>query len=681
MLRRRRNLLVGGSILTGFLLYRWNMNNNTRLLTPRALDTHGITHSKLQLTHTDPAKPPPTRESLLHSLKNDSFDVLIIGGGATGVGCALDATTRGLKVALVEAGDFASGTSSKSTKLLHGGVRYLEKAILQLDKSQLDLVIEALRERNNLFQVAPHLSKVLAILIPFDNYWQRGYFYIGAKLYDLLAGKQNIRSSFTIPYHQLATLAPMITKKNDTANYDNIDSTASNYNFDSSIKDWKGALVYHDGVFNDSRLCVSLALTAINYGATVANYVQVTGLLNNKGEQNIGHKLGQQNDENKLCGAIVQDLENGDVFNIDAKVVVNATGPYTDKLLNMDKELYLSSSNVTTDTPSELGLIQDKLVIPSKGVHITLPSYYCPKDFGILDSSTTDGRVMFFIPWLDKVIAGTTDIPMENVPWAPKPSESDIQDILMELQKYINFPINRDDVLSAWAGIRPLVRSPSALKSKKDGGSSTEQLVRSHLLLQSPSNLITITGGKWTTYREMAQETIDKVCQIGEFDKFINNCLTKKLKILGSQNWDANYSTKLQYSYGISERLSNYLSENYGTQSEIICQLFKINELNKLPIALGTTNRKALNSDLVSSFNYPFTIGELKYCIYFEYVRTAADFLLRRSRFAFLDAREAERAIEGTVAIMARELNWDKDKIATEIESTRSQLKNFMVTD
>lgn len=676
----RRGIVVGGSIITGFLMYKFNSNKeNKQLLTPRALsskDVHTATSGLLKLERNDPFKPPPSRDSLIHSLKNDTFDLLIIGGGATGVGCALDATTRGLKVALVENGDFASGTSSKSTKLLHGGVRYLEKAILQLDKSQLDLVVEALRERNNLFQVAPHLSKVLPILIPFDNYWQCGYYYAGAKLYDLLAGKQNIRSSFTISHSQLATLAPMIMKKgNNYGNY-NIDSTENDLNYDMTIKDWKGALVYHDGIFNDARLCTSLALTAINYGATVVNYMQVTDLVNNSLKKGID-VIDPTVKDDKLCGAIVRDTENGDTFSIDAKMIVNATGPYTDKLLNMDKKLYLSTNidnNLVTDTKTKDNLINEKLVVPSKGVHITLPSYYCPKNFGILDSSTTDGRVMFFIPWLDKVIAGTTDIPMENVPWNPKPTEADIQDILMELQKYINFPINRDDVLSAWAGIRPLVKSPNAVS--KQG--KTEQLVRSHLLLQSPSNLITITGGKWTTYREMAQETIDKVLEVGNFDKFTNNCLTKRLTVLGSQEWDSNYSTRLQYLYGINDKLANYLSENYGTQSDIICQLFKINDTNKLPIAMGT---KRIEPQLISSFNYPFTIGELKYCIHYEYVRTALDFLLRRSRLAFLDAKEADLAIEGTVEVMARELDWDKTRIQKEIDATKDQIKNFIARD
>lgn len=595
----------------------------------------------------------PTRSKLLQQLKEKGqFDVLIIGGGATGTGCAVDAATRGLQVALVEQNDFASGTSSKSTKMAHGGVRYLEKAFFQLSKSQLDLVIEALNERAHLLNTAPHLCKILPILIPVYTYWQVPYFYAGCKLYDLFAGNQNLKNSYLLSRSNAIELAPMLEATN-----------------------LKAALVYHDGSFNDSRLNATLAITAIERGATVLNYVEV-------------QKLLKDSETGTINGVTVRDIETGDTMDVLSKVVVNATGPFSDKILQMDKnptglpdDMNLNPKMINPeDISSKIAVKNPNMVVPSSGVHIILPSYYCPKQMGLLDVRTSDGRVMFFLPWQGKVIAGTTDIPMNQVPETPVAKEADIQDILKELQHYIKFPVKREDVLSAWAGIRPLVRDPRLVSpDEKKVLGSTQGLVRSHFIFTSDNGLVTIAGGKWTTYREMAEETIDEVVKNGAFVD-AKPCITRELKLAGAEFWDPNISALLSQKYNLPSMMANYLSDNYGTRSPIICELFLNDEINKLPVLLaGEEKEQILGNTDFNTFRYPITIGELKYSMRYEYARTALDFLMRRTRFAFLDAKEALRAVSGTVKIMGDEFNWSSERRQEEKEKTIQFIKSFGV--
>lgn len=587
----------------------------------------------------------PTREDLLSKLsKTDEFDVLVIGGGATGTGCALDASTRGLNVALVEMNDFASGTSSKSTKMAHGGVRYLEKAVFELSKAQLDLVIEALNERGHMLNTAPHLCKILPIMIPVYNYWQIPYFYVGCKMYDLFAGSQNLKNSYLLTKRQAADIAPML---------------------DASIL--KAGLVYHDGSFNDSRMNTALAVTAIENGATVLNYMEVKQLIKDK---NTG----------KVQGALVTNRETGEQYKVRAKVTVNATGPYSDRLLQMDKspdglpDPVKQSPNATVAT--EVAVQNPNMVVPSAGVHVVLPSFYCPREMGLLDVKTSDGRVMFFLPWQGKVLAGTTDIPMKQIPQNPTAAESDIQDILQELQHYIKFPVKREDVLSAWAGIRPLVLDPR--KKKAGPGGSTQGLVRSHLCFTTEHGMVTIAGGKWTTYREMAEETINEVVKVGGFD--VKPCITRKLKLAGAENWTPNLQALLAQKYHLSGAMSKHLSENYGTRAPLICELFKQDERNQLPVTFGGRENVTVYGNVnFDSFRYPFTIGELIYSVDHEYTRTALDFLLRRTRFAFLDARQALDAVEGTVKIMGDKLGWDSSRRNDEVEKSKEYIKTFGV--
>lgn len=338
---------------------------------------------------------------------SDAYDLLVIGGGATGTGIALDAATRGLKVALVERDDFSSGTSSKSTKLVHGGVRYLEKAVWNLDYNQYKLVKEALRERRYFLDTAPHLSSWLPIMLPLQKWYEAPYFWAGTKFYDFLAGSEGIESSYFLPRSKAINAFPMLKKDN-----------------------LFGALVYYDGQHNDSRMNVSLAMTAALYGATVVNHLEVTGL--------------QKDGNGKLCGARVRDLiperngENGnaDEFVVRAKGIINATGPFVDAIQQMDEPR------------------KKDIVAPSLGVHVVLPGYLSPQNMGLIDPSTSDGRVIFFLPWQGNTIAGTTDTPCA-ITQNPGAGEQDINWILNEVRGYLTPDINlqRSDVLAAWSGM------------------------------------------------------------------------------------------------------------------------------------------------------------------------------------------------------------------------------------
>ncbi|CCH43036.1 glycerol-3-phosphate dehydrogenase [Wickerhamomyces ciferrii] len=609
-LASKRALLTGSAIATTALSYNYFTQTPTSIVSNDA-DLPPLIQSR---------PTPPSREELLKKLETTpNFDVLIIGGGATGTGSAVDAATRGLNVALVERNDFASGTSSKSTKMAHGGVRYLEKAVWQFSKAQLDLVIEALNERNNMIKTAPHLVTVLPILIPVYTYWQIPYFYVGTKMYDIFAGRQNLRSSYLMGQEKTLAFAP------------NLDPTHL-----------KAGLVYHDGSFNDSRLNASLAVTAIENGATALNYVEVTQLLKKDG---------------KTIGALAKDRETGKEYTIKAKTVVNATGPFSDIILDMDKD-------PQGIAPKEIQ--KPKMVVPSSGVHIVLPEYYAPKQLGILDASTSDGRVMFFLPWQGKVLAGTTDVPLDKVPENPVPTEADIQDILQELQHYIRFPVKREDVLSAWSGIRPLVRDP-----RKANTGGTQNLVRNHLLFTSESGLITISGGKWTTYREMAEETINEVVKNGQFP--VKGSVTKNLILAGGENYEKTLAPRLAQKYQITGGLAEHLAANYGTRAPLILELYKQDVENQVPVALAAS--KELRS--FEAFEHPFSVAELKYGIKYEYVRTPADFLARRTRLAFLDSKAAQRSIDGVVKVLGDELNWDEAKRAEETQKTVEFVKTF----
>ncbi|KAJ2706054.1 mitochondrial glycerol-3-phosphate dehydrogenase [Coemansia sp. IMI 203386] len=544
---------------------------------------------------------PPKRQEMLNDLKGLSrdgsdtktegdreFDLLVIGGGATGAGCTLDAATRGLRVAMVERDDFASGTSSKSTKLVHGGVRYLQKAIMGLDYEQWKMVREALHERKTFLNIAPYLSNELPILLPVYTWWQLPYFWIGCKMYDLLAGKQGITGSYALGRSKTLENFPMLRA-------------------DGLV----GSLVYFDGQHNDARMNAALAVTAAAHGAVVANHVEVTSLIKERDAD--GHE--------HVRGAMVRDNETGDEWAVRARGVINATGPFSDAILKMDEPT------------------MPDIVAPSSGVHLVLPSYFSPKNMGMLDPATTDGRVVFFLPWEGGVVAGTTDT-LCDVEADPKPSEKEIEWILSEIRRFLSpeVKIRRGDVLAAWSGIRPLVRDPRA--------ANTKDLVRNHMIHESDSGLITIAGGKWTTYREMAKETVDRA--ITSFAlRPLRDCQTESIRLIGSHAWSDTMFIKLVQNFGVDLDVAKHLAHNYGDRAWAVCAL--ADHSGAQYPALGQRIHPL----------YPFVDAEVRYAVQYEYALSAVDVIARRMRLAFLDAQAARESLPKVIEIMAAELKWD----------------------
>ncbi|KAJ2002725.1 mitochondrial glycerol-3-phosphate dehydrogenase [Coemansia thaxteri] len=543
---------------------------------------------------------PPTRKEMINELKGlerdgaaeasaGEFDLLVIGGGATGAGCTLDAATRGLRVAMVERDDFASGTSSKSTKLVHGGVRYLQKAIMGLDYEQWKMVREALHERKTFLKIAPYLSNELPILLPVYKWWQLPYFWVGCKMYDLLAGKQGITGSYALGRSKTLESFPMLRAEGLV-----------------------GSLVYFDGQHNDARMNAALAVTAAAHGAVVANHVEVTGLV-----KEADTATGQQ----RVCGARLRDNETGDEWTVRAKCVINATGPFSDAILKMDEPQ-----------------MRD-IVAPSSGVHLVLPSYFSPKSMGMLDPATTDGRVVFFLPWEGGVVAGTTDTVCQ-VEADPRPSEKEIEWILAEIRRFLSpeVKIRRGDVLAAWSGIRPLVRDPKA--------ANTKDLVRNHMIHVSDAGLVTIAGGKWTTYREMAKETVDRaIAEAGLVAP--RTCQTEGVRLIGSHAWSDKMFIKLVQTFGVDAEVAKHLAHNYGDRAWAVCVLADRS---------GDGMAQRLHA------RYPFVEAEVRYAVQYEYALSAVDVIARRLRLAFLDAQAAREALGRVVSIMADELAWSAEK-------------------
>ena len=554
--------------------------------------------------------------------KAQPYDLLIIGGGATGSGIALDAATRGLKVALVEKDDFAAGTSSKSTKLVHGGVRYLEKAVWELDYNQYKLVKEALRERKYFLDTAPHLSMWLPIMLPLQHWWQAPYFWGGTKFYDFLAGSEGIESSYFLTRSKALDAFPMLRKDN-----------------------LFGALVYYDGAHNDSRMNVSLATTAALYGASIVNHMEVTGLTKDA--------------SGKLNGAVVKDLiksKNGktdEPVTIRAKGIINATGPFSDSIRKLDD-------------PS----VQE-IVAPSSGVHVVLPGYYSPSDMGLIDPSTSDGRVIFFLPWQGNTIAGTTDAPTQ-ISEQPIAGEDEIGWILNEIKGYLAPDINvrRGDVLAAWSGIRPLVKDPKA--------KNTESLVRNHLVTVSDSGLLTCAGGKWTTYRQMAEDAVDDAIKhfnlrtspltnaprvsgtemINDGAPLDGTCQTHQVRLVGAHGYSKTLFINLIQHFGLETEVAKHLCQSYGDRAWTVAAL-----------SSPTEERFPVRGKRISAL-YPFIDGEIRYSVRHEYAQTAVDVLARRTRLSFLNAQAALEALPNVIDLMAEELGWDNKRKDLEWKDT-----------
>ncbi|KAJ3273409.1 mitochondrial glycerol-3-phosphate dehydrogenase [Terramyces sp. JEL0728] len=592
--------------LVGVTSYLYFKDNNSKEITS-ALATSRLSAEALAKTVESTTWLPPSRLEMLQKLKgisadgkklNDEeqeFDLLIIGGGATGAGCALDAATRGLKTALVERDDFASGTSSRSTKLIHGGVRYLEKAFLELDYEQYKLVREALHERGSFMHIAPYLAHELPIMLPLTIWWKIPYYWVGAKVYDLLAGSKGLTHSYFLTKTRALEAFPMLQK-------DKI----------------KGAIIYYDGTI-DLIMNVAIALTAAQHGATIANHVEVVQLhkkprVTLKGQKGFG--------DEEICAATVRDTLTGETWTVKTKGVINATGPFCDGIRKLDT-----------------GIETKEIVAPSAGVHVVLPSYFSPRNMGLIDPNTSDGRVIFFLPWQGSVIAGTTDSPT-TVEQNPVPGDADVNWILKEVGNYLSpdIKLRRGDVQAAWSGIRPLVRDPAA--------KNTESLVRNHMLNVSPSGLVTMAGGKWTTYRAMAEETIDKAIEVFDLTP-TGPCVTTDTKLIGSHHWSPNMFIKLIQHFGLETEVAQHLAENYGDRAWAVAAL-----------ASQTGSRWPIYGTRLA-MGYPYIEAEVRYACQREYACTVEDVIARRTRLSFLNAKAAQEAIPRIIEIMASELHWD----------------------
>lgn len=528
---------------------------------------------------------PKTRDEVLEALSKEAYDVVIIGGGATGSGCALDAATRGLNVVLIEANDFGSGTSSKSTKLLHGGVRYLEKAASCLSISQLLLVFQALEERWTIMQMAPFLSSIIPIMIPLYSRYKTVYYWILLKFYDKLSGFKSLgRSHFISAQAAVENFGRIIT---------------------SSLC---GAVVYKDGSFDDARMNVLLAATAAAHGATVINHIRFMGF--------------EKDMNGKITGASCLDVLTNQTVIVNAKGFISAAGPFTDEV------------RALTDKDTK------PMMVPSFGTHIVLSAHFCPYRMGLVDSSTSDGRMLFILPWKDNTLVGATEV-VRKLVHNPSPTEEEIEFLLEEVQKYTSLPVSKKDICSAWSGIRPLAKDPTKERS--------EEMVRSHEVRLEKENVVVITGGKWTTFRKMAEDTINSaVASFGLTHS--RGCVSKYLKLLGSHGYTKDMYYEIKEGLGISLSYAKHLLKHYGARAYLLKEY-----LEKYPETL--------------SEKYLFKDAEVVYCIDYEYACTISDVINGRFMVGYFDVQEAYRMVDRTALVMSEALGWSLERRNKEIKN------------
>jgi len=501
------------------------------------------------------------------------WDCIIIGGGATGVGCAIDAASRGYRTLLLEQGDFGHGTSSRSTKLIHGGVRYLQQG-------NFSLVLEALKERGLILSNAPHLVSNLPFIVPTYDWWEGPFYGIGLKLYDVLAGKHGFGPS------------KMLSKEDTLQHIPTVET-----------RGLRGGVIYHDGQFDDARLVVNMAESAAEQGATVLNYMRVNSLIK---------------DQDRIRGVVTQDVETGKDYEPRAQVVINATGVFADSIRRMDD-------------PKAQAMIK-----PSQGAHIVLDKSFLPGDSAIMVPHTDDGRVLFAIPWHNRVIVGTTDTPMDDTASEPLPLPEEIDFLLSHAARYLTKDPTPDDVLSTFAGLRPLV----SLGDEKN----TAAISREHTVQISRSGLVTITGGKWTTYRKMAEDTVDHAATLAQLDE--RPAVTKNLHIHGFHKNPGEFG----------------MFAIYGSDAPALQDLIREN--------------KAYNELLHPGM--PPLAGEVIWAVRYEMARTVEDFLSRRTRCLVLDARASMEMAPKVAELMAQELGrdetWKNQQISTYRELTQGYL-------
>jgi len=516
------------------------------------------------------------REQMMVRIEHHTtpWDIVVIGGGATGMGVAVDAASRGFDVLLLEAKDFGKGTSSRSTKLVHGGVRYLEQG-------NVSLVMEALKERGLLRQNAPHLVHDLAFVVPNYSWWEAPFYGIGLKLYDMLAGKYGFGTSRVLTYDETLERLPTL-----------------------QTEGLRGGVIYFDGQFDDSRLLIHLAATAVDHGAAIANYMPVTGLL--------------KDEEGYINGVVARDDESGNEHSIQARVVVNATGMFTDSIRHMAD-------------PETVNMVE-----PSQGIHLVFEQSFLEGDTAVMVPHTSDGRVMFAIPWHGHTLVGTTDTPIEEPSYEPRPFEQEIQFILDTAALYLSRPPKRSDVLSVYVGIRPLVKA---------GGpaSKTSALSRDHTIHVDNSGLLTITGGKWTTYRHMAEDCVDHAITLGRLRE--EPCVTKTLKIHGYHKH--------------SEDLGDLWV--YGADADAIRDIAARDPKLATP----------LHPDL------PYIGAEVVWATRQEMARTVEDALARRTRALFLNSHAASEMAPTAARIMAEELHYGEDWIERQVAEFKTLASQY----
>ena len=536
------------------------------------------------------------RTKNLSTLQTDSFDVCIIGAGASGAGCALDAALRGMKVALVEKNDFAAETSSRSTKLIHGGVRYLEQAFKNLDFAQLKQVQHGLEERHIVLHNAPHLAQPLALITPVFSWFEGMYFTIGLTIYGLFAKNDSLPKAQWLSKKETLSRIPTLTSR-----------------LHSSV-------MYYDGQLDDARYCLALAQSANDAGAVVANHLQVVG-------------FSKDTDE-KLSVARVQDTLTGEVFSIKSKLFINCTGPFADTIRSL--------ANPET-TPR---------LRPSKGVHIVLPAEVLQSKDAMLIPKTKDGRVVFVIPFEGEVMVGTTDDEYSDLDKEPVLEEQEIEFLLETLQPFWAKTPTRNQVKSGFGGLRPLIAS--------SGSKATKKLVRDHEVEHdSVSNLVSLLGGKWTTYRLMAKDTIDFVAELLQNTA---TCQTDKHLLKGAANYRFDDWQQTQKQFGLAADIAQHLSQKYGNRAVEVAQIAQ----EKPDLA------QRLHA------NYPFIQAEVVFQARHEMACTPRDVLARRTRLELLDWQATQQVLPTVAALLAQELNWTTDELSKQIADYQAQLDYFV---
>ena len=519
-----------------------------------------------------------TRSEMMNRLRSHpaEWDIIVIGGGATGVGVAIDAASRGYDTLLLERSDFGKGTSSRSTKLVHGGVRYLEQG-------NVSLVMEALKERGMLRQNAPHLVSDLAFIVPNYDWWEAPFYGLGLKLYNLLSGKYGFGPSKILSREETLDRLPTINKDG-----------------------LRGGVVYYDGQFDDSRLLIDMVITAAEQGATLLNYCSVSGLT--------------KDSEGFVNGVTGRDEETGEEFSARGKTVVNATGPFSDAIRR------LADPSI------------EPMISPSQGIHLVFDRSFLPGDAAIMVPHTSDGRVMFAIPWHGHTLVGTTDTAIPEAVADPSPQEEEIEFLLKTAGEYLHHPPTRDDVLSVFTGIRPLVKAV--------GAKNTAALSRDHTIHIDESGLLNIAGGKWTTYRHMAEDCVNHAATLGKLPE--RDCITRRLPI-----------------HGHAERTNRADSLSiYGSDASRIRALIH--------------TQPELDEKL--SEELPYITAEVVWAARNEMARTAEDVLGRRTRALFLNSKAAIAAAPKVISILARELERDSQWESSQLSEFQKIAEPFEIT-